>query len=745
MADSQHLLDFTDSLLSDLERGAISPQEAISACQQYAYLRESLSSKSGQVAEAALAGDEELLQLLKGMFTEAHTKLKELPSFQGAESDAPSNEKEIRDTAFLRATALTKSREHTKILLTPLKERRREFVHTLVSKYSSTMPTITDKQVDSFIDSSLSAAAREATSPQTKKRFAEMMAVSAEGLGGSALSTEQRTQLKTSIEESLTENDGYFSAAVSANKAERELVSSLYEHLDLKRPDVLADVVLNAPENQKRDAITRGIKLAQVAESLELRNAIPRSTSGFLSPDNAKGVTKGLQQAADGILSLVGEPLREIIYKEKVSGTLRSLLASTQQLTDRLGETFVHSAIFTQISQNLSRSLSEKPQTNGGSVFGDVFSTVFRGPLDPALNIAAQDRVLDYFELGRASANAPKGYGFLPPGALPWEVFASLQKRRGGSGRGFQSSWFPFLSLGALGNRLGDGLSGAIDSATSFLFTGSALPNQLRSSRRAALIPTPIFEDMPLLIAIVVVATLVILYIFPSALSGPQLNYATRVGQLFASLYDMTQESSSSGTIGQVTLSCAKIDGIHLFQADPRWGFRTCLAARPDVSECHTPTSCTIGASGCGSTSATMILNAFGASADLPTVWDTQHKNNGYAYYPPAAPDPSGCASYWSGPIDILRGAGLSVSQIDESEFESVFKKCGLVLAFVYEKWLTSTTGHIIVITGVSRSGGVTKVTTLDPARPEGSVSTITNNPTNYGDITNGGFFSVVK
>lgn len=740
MADQQNLLEFTDSLLSDLERGAITPQEAISACQQYAYLRESLASRSSQVAEAALTGDEELASLLRGVFTEAHTKLKELPSFQGTEPDAPSAEKEIRDTAFLRTAAMTRAKESTKTKLAPLKERRRDFIHTIVSKYSSTMPGVTDKQIDAVVDGSLAAASREATTAQTRERFAEMMAVSAEEFGGAPLSADQRSQLKASISASLTEQNDYFSAAVSANKSEQELVSTIYNHLELKRPDVLADVVLNTPDTQKDEAVLRGIKLAQVAESLERRTNEPRSTNGFLSPGNAKGVSRGLQQATDGILSLVGEPVREIIYKEKVNGTLRSLLTSTQQLTDRLGEAFVHSAVFTQISQNLSRSLSEKAPTNGGSILGDVFSSVFRGPLDPALNMAAKDRILDYFELARASANAPKGYGFLPPGVLPWEAFASLQKRSTELGRGLRSSWLPFLSLGSLGGRMGDAFAGVVDGATSFLFTGSSLPNQLRSSRQAALIPTPIFEDMPLLIAIVVVVVIIILYIFPSALSGPQLNYATRVGQLFSSLYDKTQESSSSGTIGQVTLSCAKIDGVHLLQMDPRWAFRTCAAVRPEISVCHAPTSCTIGASGCGSTSATMILNSFGASADLPTVWDTQHKNNGYAYYS------DGCASYWSGPINILESAGLSVSQIDESEMESVFKKCGLVLAFVYEKWLTGApTGHIIVITGVSHEGGVTKVTTLDPARSEGSVSTITSNPTHYGDISVAGYFSVVK
>lgn len=531
-----------------MESGAISSQEVLSACQQYAYLREALASQTNQLTQAALAGDDELSQALTTVLSTTITRLRELPSFQAQEPDAPLEEKDIRGISSLRAAAFTRARESAQTTLAPYRGRRRAFIHDLISKYSSTMPTMTEKQLDPIIDRSLLAAATAAKTAQTRERFAEMIEASTEELADIRLSPDQRARLKNDIVLSVSGNEEYFSAAMGANASERDLFGSLYEHLDLKRPDVFVDVVTNAPEGKTGEAIVRGVKLARVAESLEQRRAGgPASSRGFLSHSAAVGVTKGLQQAADGILSLVGEPLREMVYSEKINGTLRSLLSNTQELTDRLGGAFVHSAVFTQISQNLTKSLSEKPRGGQvGSVFGDVFSTIFRGPLDPALTGAAKDRLFDYMELARASANAPKGRAFLPADRTPWEIFISSQETAPGGRARSPLFGFPFVSLGALGGVVGDLFSSAVDKTTSFLFSNPSLPTQLNRSRRAALIPTPILEDMPLLVAIVVVAIIVILFIFPSPFNIPQIGYASKVGSLLASLFSSESASSSA-------------------------------------------------------------------------------------------------------------------------------------------------------------------------------------------------------
>ena len=165
------------------------------------------------------------------------------------------------------------------------------------------------------------------------------------------------------------------------------------------------------------------------------------------------------------------------------------------------------------------------------------------------------------------------------------------------------------------------------------------------------------------------------------------------------------------------------------------WSFNTCRPTRPEVNSCIPPTLCTIGASGCGSAAATIIVNSFGSNTSVVTAWNTQHKNNGYAYYS----DPKSCASYDSGVIGIINSAGLSVSSISVNEIENILKNCGLVLALVMEKWTFSgPTGHFIVIKGIQKIGSSIKVVTMDPLRSDGFIETVVSSigaAVNSGDI----------
>ena len=139
---------------------------------------------------------------------------------------------------------------------------------------------------------------------------------------------------------------------------------------------------------------------------------------------------------------------------------------------------------------------------------------------NPALSQSTQSGILDYFELARANAAAPKGKSFLPQGIAPWDVFrmfGPLDANAFGFGRKSATGLrFPWLGLGAIGSLLGNVVSAFIDRITSFTFLNPRLPGQLSASRRAAAIPTPIREDMPLFVALVVVVVIVLLYVFPS-------------------------------------------------------------------------------------------------------------------------------------------------------------------------------------------------------------------------------------
>jgi len=561
--DAQPLKEFADNLLSDVSSGRISVYEAVSAASQYAYLRELLSSERETLGQAETAGENELVAAFEAIMSRASKKLGELPNFQNQLPDQVLQEKEVHDLGEVRQHAATRIREATKTKLSSQKTQRRTFVHTLVNKFSSTMPVASEEALGAAVDRALVAAAGEATQKQTKERFAEMLVASTE-IASAGLSANQINTLKKDITVSLAENEAYISEVVSQTKRSHALTTALYEKPDMKRPDVFVDVVLNAPTSEPiADIFLRADKLAGVAASLENNPTHKGGNLQFFSASGAKGVAKGLQQGADGILSLVGEPVREMIIHEKVNGTLRSMLSGTQRFVDRLGENFVHSSLFTRVAQDLTRQLSERPQ--GGQVrtiFDDVFSSVFRGPLSPALTHGTQDRLLDFFELARANAAAPPGRSFLPSGILPWDVFRTfgLQQNISGKGGVFRpyAVGFPSFGVGWLGNTLGGAFGSLVDGTTSFFLTSPFISRQLNQSRRAAAIPIPIGEDMPLLTALIVVGSLLLLFILPTPLNVSQLSHSAKVSAIFASLrrYKETVSNITSGNIQATTFVC---------------------------------------------------------------------------------------------------------------------------------------------------------------------------------------------
>lgn len=747
MADSPQVLrEFIQNLVTDLESGAITVHEAYAAASQYAYLRQELSGASLVLSEAATISDEELTQVFSSVISQTLTKLSELPSFQSQQPDVQESEQDIRNTAKLHESATSRVREQTRN--PSAKEKRRSFVHSLVDRFSSTVPTATDATIEGYVNRATAVASRESSPTEQADRFVQYLTDSVEGASSSELTIEQKSLIASGIREAAKEHGAELSEQFRQTRREVEIYAALFGAPDIKRPDVFVDVMLNAPTSEPMgDSLTRAEKLARVAQSLEESAGKRGGKLQFFSANGAKGIAGGLQKGADGILSLVGEPVRDMVLHEKVSGSLRSMLKNTQQFADRLGENFVKSALFVHINQDLTKQLSEKARGGqAGSVFGDVFSTVFRGPLSQPLARSAKESVLDYFELARANAAAPKGRAFLTPGILPWDIYrtyASEGRRNAGYSFGLSGGLFSSLGFGAAGSFFGDMFSSLVDRVTSFTLLNPRLPGQLSASRRAAAIPTRIVDDMPLFVALVVVIALLLLFILPTPLNLNMLSHSSKVSALLDALKNSDGSSNGSfpiGTIGETTLTCANISGAHKYQNDPSWSGVNCQSTRPDIPACRPPTECTIGASGCGSTSAAIILNAFGSNTSVPTVWNTQHNDGGYAYYNRS------CASYWSGPINILRGAGLSVFQVGINEIPNVLKDCGLLLAFVDEKWSNgSPTGHIIVITGVSQEGGTIKVTTLDPMRPPGYVSTVTSNPSKSGDINIRGLFGVVK
>lgn len=542
----QLLLEFSQNLISDLGRGAVSPQEAIAACQQYAYLREALSSEALPLTGATLEGDEELTSALLKTLTETHERLSSLPSFHAQMPDEIKTEKEIRDAAFLRETALDRARGHTNQKLSLYKDQRRKFIQDLVKQYSKRPLSGSEGTVEKEIDRAFVATASEGAR-DTQQEFAQNLTEAVSEVSESPLTQKQQDDLMRDFTIVTAEHGEYIDAAVANLATEYALVRTLNTHMNLRRADVVTDIYLNAPDDRKEEALVRGVKLAGVAEALETYKNEPVSSAGFFTQENTKGVIKGLQRAADGILSVAGEPVRDVVYRNKVEGVFRSMLKNTQELTDRMGESFVRSALFAKFTKDLNTSLGEKRSSSGSSVAGDIFTTIFRGPLDPALTRATKDRIHDYYDLARANANAPDGYGFFAGTDIPiYHMFSPDMIRFGEHGLHRSSSGavslrarfphLPFGLVGSAGNLASRAITSGIDNATSFVFTSPALPMEIRRSRRALSLPAPITRDMPLLVAIVVIATIVLLFIFPSPLNLTQTDSSSKTASLLASL-----------------------------------------------------------------------------------------------------------------------------------------------------------------------------------------------------------------
>jgi len=553
MADTEQILqEFTQNLLSDLQSGLLTVDEAIAACNQYAYLRESIAAKKDVFSRASLIGEDELKKIFTETIEETLGSLSELPGFQGQSPDFPTDETTVRNIGAVRKVASDRIRDTIKPTSTDDREARRGFIHELVTRYSARNGSVTDRSMERAVDQAMAQAAGGATSAQTKERFAEQLVASIEATG-STIPPEEKAGILTEIKSVISGHTGYFTENIQREKRALAMYETLIENPDLKRPDVFADVALNAPLSEDiNETLTRSLKLARVADSLEEHGG-RGGRLRFFTTDGTKGVMKGIQQGADGILSIVGDPVRDMVYHQKVSGLFQSMLRDTQKFVDRLGEGFVKSSLFTRIGQDLTKQLSERqPSGAARGVVNDVFSSIFRGPLGAPLNAGVEDRILDYFELARANAISPEGRKFLPSGLLPWDAFRIPASRIQSTNttttsiRASSLPFLPFIGLGTVGRIAGDFVSTIVDKTTSFALTSPLLPRQISGSRRAAAIPIPFWQDMPLLIATLVIATIMLLFVLPGPTNLSSLSHSSKVVSLLTGLVPSTEEPSAT-------------------------------------------------------------------------------------------------------------------------------------------------------------------------------------------------------
>lgn len=540
----QSLHEFVHNLVTDLQSDAITAQEALTASWQYSYLREELVTEEGALRDALLVGGDEFKSALISIITKTQNKLDELPNFQSQLPDIPRSEKEIRDAAALRAFAIDRI-EKTYSAQSKRTVSRREFIHELVKKYGSRIPTLTEKEVGS----ALAHASSNDSLTRSSEKFAQALV---DSVGGSV-------DMKADMIKVFDQDDTLLPAFAAQTKRDAAMYTAILDHLDCDRPDVLVDVLLSAPPTETMEqSVLRAAKLAEVAETIGKSAENQKGGLQFFSTDGAKGVSGGLRKGADGILSLVGEPIREMILAEKVNGTLRDMIKGSQKLVDRLGENFVRSAFFTHITQDLTKQLSDKTAVGGQArtVFDDLFSSIVRGPLDPALTESTEHRLLDYFELMRANANAPKDKKFIPPGFAVWDLTRIHKDNKTNNIAPKGRVWFPYLGLNAFGGWLTNLFSNQVDRTTAFLFSNPRLPGQLTASRRAAAIPTLLSDDMPLLLAIVVILVVVFFFVFPSNFNLSQLSNSAKSSAIFSALHNQPQQEKVCDDCKWPTTGC---------------------------------------------------------------------------------------------------------------------------------------------------------------------------------------------
>lgn len=533
----QPLFEFTKNLIDDLRSESLTAHEALSAMNQYAYLREFLDAANEEVSGSLLTGGDAFTRSLLSVLTKALAQLEELPNFHAILPDVPGVEKEIRDSAALRAFAVDRMKKDAKEKTGQLSQKRRAFVHALVQKYSAS-----DRTNEAAIESAIDRAVVSPKNMPFAKQLSEALSIPEPGVPVS---------------------DDFVRAATRVVSKETAVAAYLIKQPSLPRPDVFVDVIINAPETELPETtFLRAEKLSVIANMLGESSPTDKGRVQFFSANAAKGVAGGLQKGVDGILSLVGEPVREIILREKINDTLRTMLTSAQSLGDRLGGSFVTSALFTHITQNLTGQLAQKPAPGQfRSVFDDVVSSVFRGPIITRgpfrvpIQQAVQERILDYIELSRANAAAPKGASFLPQHLPLWDMFRVTEtKKPPSSASSFSRTSGPLAFLRApvlwfgnsVGLLLGNTASTFIDRITSFAFTGPKIRAQLSASRRAAALPIPIGEDMPLLVAAVVIAVLLLFFILPTPFNLSQISHSAKVSSILAALQNIKEVTNEA-------------------------------------------------------------------------------------------------------------------------------------------------------------------------------------------------------
>ncbi|MBI4062654.1 hypothetical protein HY410_01915 [Candidatus Gottesmanbacteria bacterium] len=570
----QNLYEFTNNLLEDLTSGAITPEEALVALEQYGYLRDILTQSTSALA-GSLTNTETFTNELRMLVDRARGLLNQsLPQLRRTPPDAllPPAEIAARAQSFARARGiftetLTNRQNH-------LASTHRAFVTALVTNWiEQSRGSMSAEQAQTganLIESTLGAALASNTDPDRSI-----------------------SQVRRTLEKSMPRAPATLDAAYREVAATRQML--IDETAALSRIATAPGIILTHPEVRRTDWFT-GVLLeqlstsaspvsrveqasAKLAKTAEIISSPPPAaellgrSGGIFQSFAQTGMQKALAGVADGVFVFLGPETRDRVLQIVLSKTAQRVLADTDSLTKRLGETFVDSPVFAEIKQKLQETIvtprdGASPLVKTKSLIGDLFTTIVGSPIGERMVGSPREAIYTYLETLQLNAAFPAERRFWPsvlPFSPTWQylyivsLFASPgtyyqpgtplpgptsagAPGAGGFGRfllgttaglgGVLSAPFSWLGGGP-----GGGLLGLFNRGVESLFGSTLLSRWIGDARRRAGTPTRLTDDLPLMVALVVVVSIVILFVLPTFLNFSYVSQLSKTSALLCSRF----------------------------------------------------------------------------------------------------------------------------------------------------------------------------------------------------------------
>ncbi len=573
----QQIREFIDNLLDDVRAGRITPEGALVASQQYEYLRSALTEHNDAIV-GALSDEKKfrstITEILEGALVRVQ---KELPQFQNEIPSQPLSP----ETIVARAKAFHVAREDSASAVAHQQTRvatlKHNFIDRLVKNWITQTRTTIDKERQQLVVNEI----------REKLEKAPLDSMSTTEMGGFIQKTLAGSRLGREFAGEQTELIGESKKLTGL----RAIPTALVARLNLPHPDWFTSIAIQTGSVSRADTLTR--QAETIASSAPQVKGVPDTTIFFRALASTP-IQKGLAVVADTILQQLSPVARQEVIKATFSHALDGVLAKTDDLTQRLGRDFVKSELFRLAIDDARKSFAREtiPPSGAGQVrgvFEDIIGSVLRGPVPPLVVGTPREMILSYFELLAVEARLPSDrkilftehattinllFTTLPQRPEFFGVSTPTQKRagevlqssvaalttqfpswqvlymallsgvsfprspspaaQGQSSVGTPSLTAPLGVFGGIFSSLGGVLSGAAVGLSGGLLTmlfGGGL-GALFGRNRGPDKPTPLLEDTPKLLAIIIVVTVVVLFVFPSFLNATFISNAAKNGAL---------------------------------------------------------------------------------------------------------------------------------------------------------------------------------------------------------------------